>query len=113
MFADNSGGKFINEYEGIENARLAEPITPEEAVAKLAELVRPVIEVIAETITPLIKTIAEMLPPILEKIGDAMAQIIELYPNKRVVHLAKHAKKERVRKKNINRIIEWYERGGR
>jgi len=34
-----------------------------------------------------------------------------LYPNKRVLHLAEHAKKERVRKKNLNRINEWYARG--
>lgn len=34
------------------------------------------------------------------------------YPNKRVLHLSKHARKERVRKKNINRILKWYARGG-
>lgn len=112
MFADNSSGKFINEYEGIENARLAEPKTLEEALAELAELFRPVVEAAVEIITPIIKSIAEALPPIIETIVDVMAQIIELYPNKRVVHLAKHARKERVRKKNINRILKWYARSG-
>lgn len=111
MFADYEGGKFINEYEGIENARLATRKTPEEALAKFAELIRPVISEIADVLTPIIKKIAEMLPPIIETIVDVMEQIIELYPNKRVVHLAKHAKKERVRKKNINRIMTWYAGG--
>lgn len=36
---------------------------------------------------------------------------LENYPNKRVVHLALYAKKERVRKKNINRIIAWVNTG--
>lgn len=32
--------------------------------------------------------------------------IFAAYPNKRVKHLTKHAKKARTRKKNINRIIK-------
>lgn len=43
--------------------------------------------------------------------NERTAAALENYPNKRVVHLAKHAKKKRVRKKNINRIREWAERG--
>lgn len=43
--------------------------------------------------------------------NERTAAALENYPNKRVVHLAKHAKKKRVRKKNINRIREWSERG--
>lgn len=111
MFADNSGGKFINEYEGIERAQRAEPKTPEEQLAAFAEALRPVMKEIADTIQPIIKRLAEMLPPIIETLSDFWEQIIELYPNKRVVHLAKYAKKERVRKKNINRIIAWINEG--
>lgn len=44
------------------------------------------------------KTISETLRPITINISS--------YPNKKVIHLAKHAKKARTRKKNINRIIK-------
>lgn len=36
--------------------------------------------------------------------------IINLCPNKRVVHLATHSKKERIRKKNFNRAIKILEK---
>ena len=37
--------------------------------------------------------------------------VILLYPNKRVLHLAKYHPKERVRKKNMRRVLKWIERG--
>lgn len=68
-----------------------------EAVAKGLQAVVAAFQRLMEALTPIRKELSE---------------IIELYPNKRVVHLAKHARKERVRKKNINRILKWYARGG-
>lgn len=38
--------------------------------------------------------------------------LAEMCPNRRVVHLAKHAKKKRTRKKNYNRMIRECERRG-
>ena len=32
---------------------------------------------------------------------------IESYPNKKIVHLAKFAKKKRIRKKNVHKIFKW------
>ncbi len=37
---------------------------------------------------------------------EAVSKAVRLYPNKRVVHLALYAKKNRTRKKNINRIVK-------
>lgn len=37
--------------------------------------------------------------------------ILNSYPNKRVLHLAKYHPKERVRKKNMRRVLKWIERG--
>ena len=37
--------------------------------------------------------------------------LLSVYPNKRVLHLAKHHPKERVRKKNMRRVLKWVERG--
>lgn len=37
--------------------------------------------------------------------------LLSVYPNKRVLHLAKYNPKERVRKKNTRRVLKWIERG--
>lgn len=37
--------------------------------------------------------------------------LLSVYPNKRVLHLAKYHPKERVRKKNMRRVLKWIERG--
>lgn len=122
MFADNSGGKFINEYEGIENAKILTASQEEELqrayeelaayARELVELLQPAIEAVAQAVKQCAELIKQAIPTVLDFVVVIMAQIIELYPNKRVVHLAKHARKERVRKKNINKILKWYARGG-
>ena len=38
---------------------------------------------------------------------ELLFAIIRIYPNKRVSHLATRHKKSRVRKKNIQRILDW------
>ena len=74
-----------------------ERLTDEEK-QQLTEAAKTV-ECIVENLFPTIQNIAKQMFKICER-------IISLYPNKRVVHLAKHSKKERVRKKNIHRIIK-------
>lgn len=65
-----------------------------------------------KALQPIIEAIAETLRPTIKAIGELTEQIIDLYPNKRVLHLAKHGK-PRTRKKNINRIIKYFEREAR
>ena len=65
-----------------------------------------------ETIDPIIEEIAAALKPVIEAICDVMEQIINLYPNKRVIYLAKHGK-ERTKKKNIKRMLKWYNEQGK
>ena len=66
-------------------------------LANAFKALQPTIEAIAETLWPTIKALVELTE-----------QMIDLYPNKRVVHLAKHGK-PRVRKKNIKRILKYFE----
>ncbi|MBR6314279.1 MAG: hypothetical protein IKR49_06555 [Clostridia bacterium] len=47
-----------------------------------------------------------------ERASMAMAIVADYYPNRRVVWLADHHPKERVRKKNYRRIFKWAERQG-
>lgn len=42
-----------------------------------------------------------------KEITDFFEVAISAYPNRRVVHLAKYGRSERVRKKNRNRILKW------
>lgn len=39
---------------------------------------------------------------------EIMARAIAIYPNKRIVELAAHSKKRRVRVKNIRKILRYY-----
>ena len=76
------------------------PRKNEDAFVALAEALKRLETAIVENLT---KTVQ----PIIIKVGD----IINLYPNKRVIYLAKHGKK-RVRKKNINRVKKWIKKRG-
>lgn len=70
-----------------------------------AEALKTAIGTLAETVEVVINNIG----PICSQITGAIAQVIDQYPNKRVIHLAKHGK-QRTRKKNINRITKYFER---
>ena len=69
-----------------------------------------------EAIKRLAQSIAEVLTPVLDYAMEAIKKIwdavLHVYPNKRVLHLALHHPKKRVRKKNMHRIMRWIERKG-
>lgn len=78
------------------------------ALAQAYELAREILEKIAEAI----KNIIDALMPIIADIAERsikLLKMIETFPNKRVIHLATHGKR-RTRKKNINRILKYYDR---
>lgn len=101
--------------------RLAElaGVGDQEAFKELAETHAPifadhyeVFEKIAAFVNDLARQLAAILERVKERvrvIADFLNNILNQYPNKRVLHLAKHGK-GRVRKKNINRIRRWVER---
>lgn len=51
----------------------------------------------------------ETLKGVAQAINDFVNEI-NSYPDKRVVYLCFHAKKERTRNKNINRVLKWSRR---
>lgn len=63
-----------------------------------------------EEITLALQKLANALCEVWEAIKNVLTRVINVlinsYPNRRVIHLAKHGKNARVRKKNIKRIIE-------
>ena len=70
-----------------------------EAIEKVAELVRELVDHIVE----LVKSAYAIICRVVKK-------LLEMYNNKRVIHLATKHKKARVRKKNINRLSKWVRR---
>lgn len=84
----------------------------EEAKRQLAEMLAPALVNVAAAAGEMARQLAPAVKVFSETLKDTFEIILEQYPNKRVLYLAKHAKKARVRKKNINRIVEWYARGG-
>ena len=71
---------------------------------KAVEAIQGVKQVITETLKPILEKVFETI----KMVSDA---ILNCYPNKKVLHLALHHPKQRVRKKNIHRIMQWIEKG--
>lgn len=69
------------------------------------------IDLVVESLQPIVANIAEVLAPAIQEaiatINDMWRSVIECYPKRRVVHLALHHHKKKIRKKNTNRIILW------
>lgn len=70
-----------------------------------------------EAIQRLTQEITEILKPILDTVMQTIKKvtdtILNCYPTKKVLHLALYHPKERVRKKNMRRIMRWIEGKGR
>lgn len=87
-----------------------------EQVAKLFNgILIPLIEDFIEAFVTLIHEIGIAVNLAFREIAQYITRqiiaVIKLYPNKRVVYLALHHPRERVRKKNMRRILKWIERG--
>ena len=69
-------------------------------------------EEIIEDMRPFIESLAAALSPALKEYANYIEQqrAIEKCPNRRVVHLAKNAKKWRTRKKNLRRALKIIEK---
>lgn len=84
-----------------ENERFQEAIRKVTgAFQRLSESIQPFIDTVLQTINKLFPIVNNLL-------GDFEA-FCNTYDNRRVVHLAHHAKKERVRKKNYNGLLTDY-----
>lgn len=102
---DYYGEHIDNKFGGCDvpfDGKVSEVIPLEEQLAFASKAITPVVEAI-KGIMPVVKELANF-------IGKLYVSIMQEYPNKRVVHLALHGKKERTRKKNINRIYKWLNR---
>lgn len=83
--------------------------TLNEAVENLKTALIEAIAPLCDAITQLIEVICANIPQIVSEINYGK---MRFYPNKKVVHLAFNHPKERIRKKNMNRIRKWLEKGG-
>lgn len=88
------------EIDSAENISICEN---DESIEMKALEVQKALAQIIDVITPLIKELCNRI----SKFSEA---ICSEYPNRRVVWLAFNHRKARIRKKNMNRIIRWYQR---
>ena len=107
MYCDYHGGKFIDEYIDYDKAQLVPPLPPEQQLARITAAYNQLAQMIQKEIIPTVEKICSNIMPVVKRVSEV---ILNTYPNKRVVYLVFHGKR-RVRKKNINRIIKWIERG--
>lgn len=87
-----------------------------EAQALFNDIVRDVVEKLTPIIAPIVDHITAIVRNLAATVSDVLPSVVEAafaaYPNKRVVHLAKYGH-GRTKKKNIHRILKWYQRGAR
>lgn len=69
------------------------------------------IQRLANALTDALKPVLDWAMEILKRFTDAVLPALRTYPNKKVLHLALHHPKARVRKKNLRRIMRWIEKG--
>ena len=91
---------------------IAEIKSAQEQIQRMIDALVPVVQRMIDALVPVVQRMIDALvpfiPPILDEITNLWEAMLRSYPNKRVVWLAFHHKKERVRKKNRKRIIEYY-----
>ena len=64
-----------------------------------------------DAVIDLFTPILDLISNVIDTIWDTL-KVIYQFPNKRVIYLALRHPKEKVRKKNVNRIIKWLRRNG-
>lgn len=95
---------YVNKYgsDGVPfTGKIAEITPAEQQLQQMIDAFVPIAQSIIDAIVPLIK-------PCIDEITGLWDQILKSYPDKRVVWLAFHHPKERVRKKNRNRIAKYF-----
>lgn len=92
------------------------PVSMEQATEKIkkaiVEAFLPVIEECARIVKSFMDVVVPYINPLMEEIKRLWDLVLDSYPDKRILWLATHHKKERIRKKNRNRILKWIERNG-
>lgn len=113
MGADKYGSCGIPWWHGKQH----EPISAELQLDEITKTLVPVFQNVVDALIPAIQHIIDGIVPLIEPLAEQIVQVweetLKLYPNKRVVHLALHHPKARVRKKNVNRIVKWALKNGR
>ena len=91
-----------------------EPVSPEEAIENLrdafVQAFLPVLDMCIQFYRDLADALAPQIQQLIKDFTHLYDQILRSYPDKRIVWLALHHKKERIRKKNRRRILKWVER---
>lgn len=92
----------------------ADPVSIEQAFQNLKDALIQAYKPVLDTCVQIVQNIMDALTPqvqqALKEIVRLCDLVLESYPDKRIVWLALHHKKERIRKKNRNRILKWIER---
>ena len=80
-----------------------------EAFRILREKIEAAFEEMADALAVLERGVVAIIEGIKAAYKEFLRLLFEVYPNKRVLHLARYGK-GRTKKKNINRIIKWLKR---
>lgn len=83
-----------------------ESLLLEQQIEELENRLIPMVQALEDALSSFIRETAQTIKRLWQEEQSS-------YPNKRVVWLATHHKSERVRKKNIKRIMKWNKKNGK
>ena len=90
------------------------PVSPEESLENikqaLIQMLQPILDACYRILQKLVDTFTPQTQQAIKEISRINDSVLKSYPDKRIVWLALHHKKERIRKKNRKRILKWLER---
>lgn len=79
---------------------------PEEDLQRMKEALDVVAEQIKVVVDAVVQVVKQITDNLCKTFSGWWDSILKCFENKRVVHLAFHAKKKRTRKKNRNRLLK-------
>ena len=80
----------------------------QETLDRVMEAIRVLVEEITKVLNNVVQHLLEVWKPIIDEWVIGFGDFCSKYDNQRVVSLAYHAKKARVRNKNHNRLVDDY-----
>lgn len=93
----------VNKYgsDGVLFTGNVAEITPAE------QQLQQMIDAFVPVVQSIIDAVAQLIEPVIDEVNRLWGEVLKSYPDKRVVWLAFHHKKAKVRKKNRNRISKY------
>ena len=79
---------------------------PVETIQKIKKAISQIIEAVVDIMVAIANAVAKIIVTYLPQITGIVTKALYVYANSKIVHLAKHGKNRRIRKKNHKKALQ-------